>query len=79
MTHKSEASTIIKRFFALVKTQFHKVIKTFRSDNAKELYLADFLVDKRVIHQFCYVGRPQQNTVVERKHQHLLNPFDLLG
>ena len=68
MTHKSEAPTIIKRFFALVETQFHKVIKTFRSDNARELHLTEFLADKGVIHQFSCVERPQQNAVVERKH-----------
>ena len=61
MTHKSEAPTIIKRFFALVETQFHKVIKTFGFDNAKELHLTDFLANKRMIHL-------QQNAVVERKH-----------
>lgn len=31
---KSYVSFIILKFFALIKTKFHKVIKKFRSDNA---------------------------------------------
>lgn len=52
----------------MVATQFNTTIKTFRSNNAKELALTDFLNEK----EFSYVDRPQQNSMVERKHQHLL-------
>ena len=56
-----------------MENQFHKSVKVFRSDNAKELLLGEFFSEKGVIHQFSCVERPQQNAVVERKHQHLLN------
>ncbi|KAL4591838.1 hypothetical protein LXL04_004812 [Taraxacum kok-saghyz] len=45
----------------------------FRSDNTKELEFTDFFNEKGIIHQKSCVARPQQNSVVERKHQHLLN------
>lgn len=73
MKHKSETKTIVPKFFSLVETQFNKVINKFRSDNALELRFADFFSSKGVIHQFSCVERPEQNYVVERKHQHLLN------
>lgn len=73
LQYKSEAKTYIQQFFALVETQFHITTKQFRSDNAKELSLTDFLSEKGTLHQYSCVERPQQNSVVERKHQHLLN------
>jgi len=44
-----------------------------RSHNAKELALIDFLHNAGVVHQFSCPHYPQQNSVVERRHQHLLN------
>ena len=35
--------------------------------------MSDFFSFKRVIHQTSCVDRPQQNFILERKHQHLLN------
>lgn len=63
----------IPKFFSLVETQFHKVIKAFKSDNAPELHFTDYFNSKGVLHQFSCIGRPEQNSVVERKRQHLLN------
>ena len=57
----------------MVVTRFNAKIKVFRFDNALELAFTDFFHDRGVLHQFSYVERPQQNSVVERKHQHLLN------
>lgn len=73
LKQKSDVSSIIPRFFNMVKTQFDKIIKVFRSDNARELAFTDFFHNEGVLHQFSCVDRPQQNSVVERKHQHLLN------
>lgn len=73
MKNKSEATQLIKNFFVFVKTNFDKPIKQLRSDNAKELKLDDFLSEQGTLHQFSCPYRPEQNSVVERKHQHLLN------
>ena len=63
----------IKSFFKLVSTQFHTIIKKIRTDTAPELVLKEFLQEQGTLHQFSCPYRPQQNSVVERKHQHLLN------
>lgn len=73
MRNKSDALFLVPRFFKLVETQFVKVIKCFRSDNAPELKFTDFFASIGTTHQFSCAERPQQNPVVERKHQHLLN------
>ncbi|KAA0035612.1 No apical meristem (NAM) protein [Cucumis melo var. makuwa] len=70
---KSDVLHIVPKFFQLIETQFSKVIKSFRSDNAHELKFTEFFAQKGSVHQFSCVERPQQNSVVERKHQHLLN------
>lgn len=57
----------------MLKTQFGVTIKCLRYDNAKELALIDFLALEGILHQFSCIERPQQNYIVERKHQHLLN------
>ena len=73
LKQKSDVGTIIPKFFNMVVTQFNAKIKVFRSDNASELAFTDFFNDRGVSHQFSYVEIPHQNSVVERKHQHLLN------
>ncbi|KAL4341568.1 hypothetical protein GQ457_08G006840 [Hibiscus cannabinus] len=45
----------------------------FRSDNAPELKFNQLFSDLGIIHHFSCVETPQQNSVVERKHQHLLS------
>lgn len=57
----------------MIETHFNAKINEFRSDNAKELKFTDFFNKQRTLHQFPCVDKPQQNSVVERKHQHLLN------
>ena len=57
----------------MVLTQFNCKIKTIRSDNGTEFYLKDFFHSNGILHQLTCVDIPQQNAIVERKHQHLLN------
>lgn len=73
MTNKSDALKLVPQFFKLIETQYNAIVKVFRSDNAPKLSFRDFFSSKGIIHQFSCVGRPEQNAVVERKHQHLLN------
>ena len=73
LKNKSDCITVIPQFFSYVENQFKTSIKAFRSDNAKELVFKDFFPQKGVLHQFFCVERPQHNSVVERKHLHILN------
>ena len=73
LKQKSDVSHVIPKFFNFIHTQFDKKVKQFRSDNAKELAFTEYFADKRVFHQFSCVEMPEQNSIVERKHQQLLN------
>ena len=73
LKNKSEVQKYIPDFFAFVKKQFGKEVKAIRSDNAPELFLSNFYHSLGVIHYRSCVETPQQNSVVERKHQHILN------
>ena len=73
LKNKSEVQKYIPDFFAFVKKQFGKEVKAIRSDNAPELFLSNFYHSLGVIHYRSCVETPQQNFVVERKHQHILN------
>ncbi|KAG7579359.1 Integrase catalytic core [Arabidopsis thaliana x Arabidopsis arenosa] len=71
---KQEAPTHLKKILALVERQFSTKVKTVRSDNGSEfICLKDFFAQQGIIHETSYVGTPQQNGRVERKHRHILN------
>ncbi|KAD6794434.1 hypothetical protein E3N88_05330 [Mikania micrantha] len=73
---KDEVFSNITNFYELIKTQFDKNIKVFRSDNGTEFVnksFTQFCIAKGIFHQTSCVYTPQQNGIVERKHRHLLN------
>ncbi|CAL0299836.1 unnamed protein product [Lupinus luteus] len=72
MKVKSEVPDLIRNFSSLVNTQFGLRIKSIRSDNDKEFCLNEFYAKNGIEHQTSCVETPQQNGIVERKHQHIL-------
>ena len=73
MKYKSDVSVILPSFVKLVRTQYKANIKMIHSDNAQELAFSNLIRENGIMHQFSCAYTPQQNSVVERKHQHLLN------
>jgi len=63
----------LENFVVFVQTQFEIAIKIIRSDNGPEFFMTNFFVNKGIVHQISCVNTPQQNSIVERKHGHLLN------
>lgn len=57
----------------MANTQFKCKIKKIRTDNGVEFHMPKFFSSKGVIHQKICVEKFQQNVIVERKHQNLLN------
>lgn len=71
---KDETRDSLINFVAYVEKQLNKHIKCLRSDNGTQfLALHSFLSSKGILHQKSCVETPQQNGIVERKHQHILN------
>ena len=73
MRNKSEVTGHFRAFIQHVHTQYNSSIKAIRTDNAPELAFTDIIKQNGMLHQFSCAYTPQQNSVVERKHQHLLN------
>ncbi|XP_019232805.1 PREDICTED: uncharacterized protein LOC109213460 [Nicotiana attenuata] len=72
---KSDVITVLKNFIVMVKTQFGRMVKCFRSDNSSEFFnhnCTTLFQMHGIIHQSSCPHTPQQNGVVERRHKHVL-------
>jgi len=70
---KSEVRNHILKFIAYAENQFQTIVQIFRTDNGAEFAMKCLFSSKGIIHQTTCVETPEQNGIVERKHQHLLN------
>ncbi len=73
MQSKSQARVSLQSFILMIENQFFAKVKLVRSDNGVEFNMPDFYASKGIIHQTSCVETPQQNAIVESKHQHILN------
>lgn len=73
MKRKDEAIQIFPNFVKMVATQFQSPVKSVRSDNAPELKFSDLFKAKGILSYHSCPETPEQNSVVKRKHQHILN------
>ncbi|XP_019425060.1 PREDICTED: uncharacterized protein LOC109333936 [Lupinus angustifolius] len=73
MFSKAETRNIIINFIHFVYIQYNTHVKTIRSDNGKEFLMSDFYANSGIVHQTSCVETPEQNSIVERKHRHILN------
>jgi len=73
MKSKSKTRTCIQIFLKFISTQYSAKVKVIRSDNRLEFAMSYLYSSLGILHQTSCVETPQQNSVVERKHRHLLN------
>jgi len=73
MVSKAETRSHITNFIAEIENQFSISVKTIRTDSGVEFLMSQYFYSKGIIHQTTCIETPQQNGIVERKHQHLLN------
>jgi hypothetical protein len=76
LSDKSNVFSIFKGFAKRVEIEFYFKIKKIRSDNGSELKnsrIEDYCDEKGVKHEFLAKYTPQQNRVVERKNQTLID------
>ena len=72
MKQKFEVVKTLEIFVVFIQTQFETIIKIIRNDNETEFFLTNFFVNKGILNQMSCVKTPQQNSIAERKHGHLL-------
>lgn len=70
---KPETRNYLQSFYIVVKNHFNTTVKTIWSDNGLEFDMQAFYNQHDILHQKRCAYTPQQNSIVERKHQHILN------
>nr|GEV00660.1 hypothetical protein [Tanacetum cinerariifolium] len=73
---KDQVLSVLCNFMAYIANHFNAKPKFLRSDNGTEIVNGDclaYLRKQRIVHQKSIVYTPQQNSIVERKHRHLLD------
>lgn len=70
---KQEVLTVFPTFIQQVENKYNTKVKSVKSDNAPELWFTQFYKDKGITPYHSCPETPEQNSVVERKHQHILN------
>ena len=73
LKNKSDVLTVFPAFINQVENQYNTKVKSVRSDNVKELQFTKFYQDRGIFSYHSCPETPEQNSVVERKHQHILN------
>lgn len=63
----------MQNYINLVQNQFNTTIKIIRSDNGAEFIFPELYDKYGITHHTSCVATPQQNSVMERKHLHILN------
>ena len=73
---KSDVLPLFTQFLQMIKTQFHTVVRTIRSDNGGEYISNDFcsqLNQLGILQQLTCAYTPEQNGVAERKNRHIMS------
>ena len=73
MHTKSEVRNHIANFTSYIENHFKTTVKTIRTDNGAEFSMTNFFSSKGIVHKKTCIETPEQNGIVERKHQHILN------
>jgi len=73
LRNKSEVLTVFPAFIEQVENQYKVRVKAVRSDNAPELKFSSLYPQKGIVSFHSCPKTPEQNSSVERKHQHILN------
>lgn len=81
MVNKSDVFDIFVKFYAFISTQFNASIKCFQSDGGGEFMsqlFKEFLSRKRIKNMVSCPYTPQQNSLAERKHRHVVETAIIL-
>jgi len=73
LKQKSDILHVFPGFLNLVETQYNTKVCSVRSHHANELKFTSLYLEKGIKSFHSCLETPEQNSIVERKHQHLLN------